>query len=143
MITIEIAQQVLAPVEQICQVLLDHQQLDRFFKADFKLITRQNKGELLGGTGAVRQVNLGKIVFKEQIISATNEHICYRIIGRGPVADHQGDIYLTSVGNGNTATQLDYVIKFNGPKWLPDFILKFIIERDIKQAMKNLAEYFA
>ena len=143
MITINVEQQVLSPIEQVNKALLDHQQLDRFFNAKFKLIKTQNDGELVGGKGAIRQVTIGKIAFKEQIISASHEHICYRIIGKGPVANHQGDIRLTPLGDDNTTTQLDYIIKFDGPKWLPNFILKFFIERDIKQAMKNLAEHFA
>ena len=143
MITIEVTQKISAPVEQVCQVLLDHPQLERFFNAKIKTIKIQNKGELIGGKGAVRQISIGKIVFEEQIISATNEHICYRIIGNWPVSDHQGDIQLTSLGVNNQTTQLDYVIKFNGPKWLPSFLLKFFVARDIHNAMKKLAEHFA
>ncbi|AAZ25008.1 hypothetical protein CPS_3619 [Colwellia psychrerythraea 34H] len=143
MITIEVTQKVLAPAEQVNQVLLDHLQLGRFFNAKFKLIKIQNKGELIGGKGAIRQISIGKIVFEEEIISATNEHICYRIVGNWPVSDHQGDIQLTSFDVDNQTTQLDYVIKFNGPKWLPAFLLKFFVASDISKAMKKLAEHFA
>tara|TARA_B110000908_G_C9892476_1_gene287417 strand:- start:7 stop:438 length:432 start_codon:yes stop_codon:yes gene_type:complete len=142
MIAIKVKQQLLAPVKQVMQTLLAHQQLDRFFNAKFQLMKTENEGEIVGGKGAVRQVTMGKIVFKEQIISANDNHICYRIIGKGPVFDHQGDIYLTPDDLDNKTTQLDYVIQFNGPKWLPDFILLFLVERDIQKAMKKLAVYF-
>lgn len=142
MITIEVTQKISAPVEQVCQVLLDHPKLERFFNAKIKTTQIQNEGELIGGKGAVRQITIGKIVFEEKIISATNEHICYRIIGNWPVSDHQGDIQLTSLGVDNQTTQLDYVIKFNGPKWLPSFLLKFFVASDINKAMKKLAEHF-
>jgi hypothetical protein len=156
MITIEVTQKILAPVEQICQVLLDHPQLDRFFNAQIKTIKMQDDGELVGGKGAIRQISIGKIVFEEEIINASNEHICYRIIGNWPVSDHQGDIRLiTSEApqktaqalsldshSNNDTTQLDYVITFNGPKWLPDFLLKFFVGRDIVNAMKKLADHF-
>lgn len=143
MITIKVTQKVLAPAEKVSQVLLEHLQLDRFFNAKFKLIKTQNSGELIGGKGAIRQVAIGKIVFEEEIISASDEHICYRIVGNWPVSDHQGDIQLTPVGVDNQTTQLDYVIKFNGPKWLPCFLLKFFVGSDISKAMKKLAQHFA
>lgn len=143
MITIEVTQKVLAPAEKVSQVLLEHLQLDRFFNAKFTLIKIQNSGELIGGKGAIRQVSIGKIVFEEEVISASNEHICYRIVGDWPVSDHQGDIQLTPLGVDNQTTQLDYLIKFNGPKWLPSFLLKFVVGCDIRKAMKNLAQHFA
>ena len=143
MITIEVTQKISAPVEQVCQVLLDHPQLERFFNAKVKTIKMQNEGELLGGKGAIRQVSIGKIVFEEEIISASDEHICYRIVGNWPVSDHQGDIQLTPLDVGNRTTQLDYVINFNGPKWLPSFLLKFFVGSDITKAMKKLAQHFA
>ena len=143
MITIKVTQKVLAPAEKVSQVLLEHLQLDRFFNAKFKLIKTQNSGELIGGKGAIRQVAIGKIVFEEEIISASTGHICYRIVGNWPVSDHQGDIQLTSLDVDNQTTQLDYVIKFNGPKWLPCFLLKFFVGSDIRKAMKKLAQHFA
>lgn len=165
MITIEVTQKILAPVEKISQVLLDHQQLDRFFNAKIALVNNQNDGQLIGGEGAVRQISIGKIIFEEKIVSASLEHICYRIIGNWPVSDHQGDIRLTpqimpqvilreapqkepqasspNSNSNNDSTQLDYVIKFNSPKWLPNFLLKFFVRRDIVNAMKKLAEHFA
>ncbi|WP_232771405.1 SRPBCC family protein [Colwellia sp. 12G3] len=148
MITIEVTQKIEAPVAQVSQVLLDHAQLDRFFNAKIILIKAQNNGELIGGKGAVRQISIGKIVFEEEIISASNEHICYRIIGNWPVSDHQGDIHLTSqltpqvTSLDSSTTQLDYIIKFNGPKWLPSILLKFFVGRDINNAMKKLALHF-
>ena len=151
MITINVTQQVLAPVALVNQTLLEHSKLDRFFNAKIKQVKDENYGELVGGKGAVRQISIGKIVFEERIISASNGHICYRIVGNWPVSDHQGDIRLTSyiapqvtpLADDNTSTNLDYVISFNSPKWLPDFLLKFFVERDIVNAMKKLALHFS
>lgn len=147
MITIVVKQQISAPLEQVSQALLDHAQLDRFFNAKISLTKTHHNGELIGGKGTVRQISIGRIVFEEEIVDASIEHICYRIIGSWPVSDHQGDIHLTSQAlspdGNNQTTQLDYVIKFNGPKWLPDFLLKFVVGRDIENAMKKLAEHFA
>ena len=151
MITINVTQQVLAPEALVNQTLLAHAKLDRFFNAKIKQVKNENDGELVGGKGAVRQISIGKIVFEERIISASIEHICYRIVGNWPVSDHQGDIRLTSyiapqvtpLADDNTSTNLDYVISFNSPKWLPDFLLKFFVERDIVNAMKKLALHFS
>ncbi|MCJ8296160.1 MAG: SRPBCC family protein [Colwellia sp.] len=163
MITINVTQQVLAPVALVNQALLEHSKLDRFFNAKIKQVKDENDGELVGGKGVVRQISIGKIVFEEQIISASIEHICYRIIGNWPVSDHQGDICLTSKVASKIApqpsyqpatqvssqevdietTQLDYVIRFNSPRWLPGFLLKFFVERDIMSAMEKLAQHFA
>lgn len=143
MITIKVTQKILASAENVSQVLLEHRQLDRFFNAKFKLVKSQNSGELIGGKGAIRQVSIGKIVFEEEILTASNEHICYQIVGNYPVSDHHGDIQLISRGDDNQTTQLNYVIKFNGPKWLPSFLLKFFVGNDIRKAMKRLAQHFA
>ena len=155
MITIVVKQQVAAPLEQVSQVLLAHAQLDRFFNAKIKLLKSENDGELVGGKGAIRQISIGKIVFNEEIISASNEHICYRIVGNWPVSDHQGDIRLTSfiapqvkseiptLCEDKQSTNIDYLIQFKGPKWLPDFLLKFFVGRDIKNAMKKVALHFS
>jgi len=154
MITIIVKQQVPAPVEQVSQILLAHAQLYRFFNAKIKLLKSERDGELVGGKGAVRQISIGKIVFNEEIISASNEHICYRIIGNCPVSEHQGDIRLTpyiapqvkpeipTLGEDKQGTNIDYLVRFKGPKWLPDFLLKFFVGRDIKNAMKKVALHF-
>ncbi len=99
MISITVAQEILAPANKVAEVLLNHAQLGRFFNAKISLIKPENQGELKGGQGAVRQVSIGKITFKERILSANYHHICYQIIGNKPVANHQGDIYLTINSN--------------------------------------------
>ncbi len=142
MITIYVTQKIPAPVEKVSRVLLEHQKLDRFFNANISLKKPENNGEISGGKGAIRQIMIGKIVFFEEIISATTQHICYRIIGKGPVSEHQGDIRLTPVDADDKASQLDYVITFKSPRWLPSFVLKWLVERDIKKAMWKLAQYF-
>jgi hypothetical protein len=169
-------------------VLLNHAQLGRFFNAKISLIKPENQGELKGGQGAVRQISIGKITFKERILSANYHHICYQIIGNKPVANHQGDIYLTTYSDVNNLpkiaiknnhelkknkaqqhnrsvhskdntslaniketnkeatnpsfTYINYIITFNGLAWLPDFLVKFLVKRDISAAMQGLAEHF-
>ena len=143
MVTIQVKKILQAPINLVSQTLLEHQQLDRFFKAKFTLVKNENKGELLGGKGAIRQISIGKITFSEKIINASNEHICYQIIGDKPVSNHQGDIQLTPVGIESMCTNIDYVIRFTCPPWLPSFLVKFFVERDINNAIKKLAQHFS
>lgn len=142
MISITVKQKVGATPLQIRQTLLKHEQLDRFFNADFLLIKKQNEGEIEGGKGSVRQVSMVGIQFEEQIISADNNHISYQIIGNKPVADHRGDICFCSDSDSVTPiTKITYNINFKPVWWQPSAILAFFIKKDITQALKKLAIY--
>ena len=147
-IEVFLQQEIQATPEQLLVVLLDHLKLGRFFRAKFVLINGQDSNEISGGKGSIRQVSIGKHQFLEEIIAASKRGISYRIVGAGPVFDHRGDIMFTSTStkpNVSTKGQsklVQYRIKCNGPKWTPDFIVKYVISRDIKQALKQLAIFF-
>ena len=96
MINITVAQKICASANEIAEVLLNHAQLGRFFNAQISLVKPENEGAIKGGQGAVRHIKIGKITFEEEIINANYHHICYKIIGNKPVANHQGDIFLNS-----------------------------------------------
>jgi hypothetical protein len=143
MISINLTQKVAATPLQISEVLLEHEQLNRFFNADFQLINNQNEGEIAGGKGAVRQVSMLGVKFKERIISADNQHISYQIIGNTPVAEHRGDIYFCEDNNTVTPmTEVNYKISCKAPWWLSNFVLGFFIKKDIAQALNKLAINF-
>ena len=143
MIFINIRQKIAATPEMVKSTLLDHAQLHRFFNAKFLLIKSQNSGEVAGGKGAIRQIQMSGLEFKEQIISADDNHISYQIIGNKPVAKHQGDIYFSSAEDEVTpVTAITYCIQCAAPWWLPSFILKFFIEKDIVSALKKLNSHF-
>jgi len=143
MISINLKHTIAATPSQIREVLLEHEQLNRFFNANFQLINKQDDGELLGGKGAIRQVSMLGVKFNEQIISADDQHISYRIMGNKPVADHRGDIYFYAGNNFLTPmTEVNYKISCNPPWWLPSFVLGFFIKKDIAQALGKLASNF-
>ena len=145
MIKIELKQRIFSTPDKIQQMLLAQENLERFFHAKFRIVQGEDEGEISGGKGSVRQVTIGKHQFKEEIISATKNHICYRIIGDEPVSNHQGDIYLKLINMNDLSkevTELYYVIVCSGPKFVPDFIVKILVAKDIKRAIKKLAEYF-
>jgi len=132
-------QEILTTPEQLLNVLLDHLQLERFFKARFALVKPEDEGQISGGKGCIRQVTIGREKFLEEIIAASVSGICYQIIGPGPVSDHRGEIAFKQQAG---STLVEYKIGCNGPKWLPDFLVKYVIERDIKFALRQLAKFF-
>jgi len=141
--SINVKQMIAATPEKIRATMLEHEQLNRFFNADFLLIKEQNEGEVKGGKGAIRQVTISGIKFEEQIVSADNNHISYHIIGNKPVADHRGDIQFCVDNNAATAmTEVTYKICCKTPWWLPSSVLGFLVKRDVTHALKKLSLSF-
>jgi len=138
-IHIFVEQEVLATQQRLLEVMADHVGLERFFKAKFSIVQQANAGEIKGGKGCIRRVSSGKSQFNEEIIAASSNGISYRIIGLGPVTDHQGDIVFK---NDDHLTIIQYHIKFNGPKWVPDFLVKYIVTKDMTIGLIKLADYF-
>jgi hypothetical protein len=147
MISISVKQNIASKPSQVRDILLEHKHLDRFFNATFLLLKTQNKGEISGGKGSIRQVSMPGGKFQERIISADDTHISYQIIGNKPVAEHRGDIYFHTDNNSPeplTApiTKITYNISCKAPRWIPSFVLSFFIKKDITQALKKLASHF-
>ncbi len=120
------------------QQLLLHDQLERFFNGRFQQTRDADAGEPDGGSGAIRKVTLHGQTFFEQIVCANEQHIRYRIIGKGPVSNHQGDIMLRAQED---ETVVDYSIVCRAPWWQPKFIVKAIITRDIEKGLHKLARF--
>ncbi|MFT4810190.1 MAG: hypothetical protein ACI9LX_003553 [Paraglaciecola sp.] len=146
MISISVKQNITAKPSQVRDILLEHEHLCRFFNARFSLIKAQNEAEISGGTGSVRQVSMLGGKFQERIINADDKQISYQIIGNKPVAHHRGDIYFRSnnspVTSTASTTEITYNISCKEPWWVPEFILGYLIKKDITQALKKLASHF-
>ncbi|WDE14001.1 SRPBCC family protein [Thalassomonas haliotis] len=138
-INICLHQEIATGPEQLLEILLDHPRLGRFFKAGFVVVKPEDEGQMIGGKGCIRQVTIGRQQFLEEIISASLSGIGYQITGPGPVSQHQGNIAFVE---RDKSTLVEYRIRCNGPRWLPDVLVKYIIERDIKFALKQLASFF-
>ncbi|WP_299082225.1 SRPBCC family protein [uncultured Paraglaciecola sp.] len=144
MILIKIEQKVAATSIQVRDTLLDHEQLNRFFNAEFLLVQAEDQGEIQGGKGAIRQVSMLGNRFQERIISANEQHISYQIIGNKPVANHQGDIYLSEdTSSPQPITHIQYHISCTAPWWQPNFLVKHFITKDISQALNKIATLFS
>lgn len=74
--------------------LLAHEQLCRFFNASFVIERAENAEEIDGGAGCLRKVTTHRNSFIEEIIKADLTGIQYKIVGKGPLKNHQGDIFL-------------------------------------------------
>jgi hypothetical protein len=143
MISIDVKLVINATPSQIRDVMLEHEQLNRFFNAEFMLIKNQDDGEVKGGKGAIRQISMMGVKFEEEIVSADINHISYQIIGNKPVSEHRGYIQFSQVNNTTTPkTEVNYKIRCKAPWWIPNFILRFFIKKDVKQALSKLAIKF-
>jgi len=143
MISIAVEKTINATPLQVREILLEHEQLDRFFNADFILVRKQNEGEVEGGKGAIRQIRMMGIKFEEVIVCADDNHIFYQIMGNKPVSEHRGNIHFSQANNTITPnTEVSYHISCKAPRWLPTFLLSFFIKKDIKQALNKLADNF-
>jgi hypothetical protein len=143
MISIDVKLVINATPLQIRDVMLEHEQLSRFFNAEFMLIKNQDDGEVKGGKGAIRQISMMGVKFEEEIVSADINHISYQIIGNKPVSGHRGYIQFSKVNNTTTPkTEVNYKIRCKAPWWIPSFILSFFIKKDVKQALSKLSIKF-
>lgn len=136
--TITLEQTADVPKKVLFKLLSDHENLGRFFDAEFSLI-RPGKPDI-NGIGAVRKVSTGPFTFQEQIIDyKENEHLHYKIIQGAPINEHGGWIRFKSL-NANQS-QIHYSIKFSprirGTGWL----IKLFLKMNTKKALSNIARY--
>lgn len=143
MINILVKQSIAASKDVLLHILLDHEQLDRFFNARFCVVRSENKNEIKGGTGCVRAIKTVGLTFQEQIMKANSDGIHYQIIGDFFLKEHVGKIIFSSNNNGTAAiTDVEYSIAAQVPWYLPSRLIKYFVESDIIKAMKKLKEHF-
>lgn len=130
MIEINVKHSVTATPEQMRTLLLAHADLGRIFNAQFSVLTPQDSGKVSGGKCTIRQIQ--GTTFKEQIITADNSHISYRISGDKPIAQHRGDIYLKANNAQPSFTEVSYHIRCIAPLWFPNFYWLFY-KKDIRK----------
>ena len=137
MVLIAIQQTVPSNAQTIMTLLLDHQNLANFFNARFKVIKTQAVGERVGGKGTIREVTILGTRFNEEIITATDHLIRYKIVGDKPVKQHAASIELFPRTDG---CDIHYQVQFVCPWYLPNKLISFAVTCDIKRALKRLAE---
>lgn len=136
--SIALEQAVDVPKTVLFQLLADHDNLGRFFDAEYSLI-KQGKPEV-NGIGAVREVNTGPFCFQEQIIDyKENEHLHYKIIQGAPVNEHGGWIRFESLSASKSL--IHYRIKFSPRVLGTGWLIKLLLENNTKRALANIAKY--
>ena len=136
--SIALEQAVDVPKTFLFQLLSDHDNLGRFFSADYSLI-KQGKPEI-NGIGAVREVSTGPFRFQEQIIDyKENEHLHYKIIQGAPVNEHGGWVRFESLSANKSLVH--YRIKFSPSVRGTGWLIKLLLENNIRKALSNVAVY--
>ena len=68
MVNVYYQKNIAATPKELCDTLLDHQNLSDFFNASFKVLKAENDNEISGGKGCVREVTILGVRFKEEIV---------------------------------------------------------------------------
>ena len=136
---IKVEQSISLDCEQAFGVLADHARLGRLFPGDFQLLTPGEDPAEPNGVGAVRRIRQGPVRFEETVTVFEPAYLLgYRVSKGSPIKAHQGLIRLVPITHG---CRVDYRINFKpklpGTGWL----LKQIIERDIKAALDTLSAW--
>jgi hypothetical protein len=138
-----VKQSVAASQEALLKTLLAHEQLDRFFNGRFCFVHSQDKNEIKGGKGCVREIKTAGLTFQEQIVKANIEGIQYKIIGDFFLKKHFGRIAFSPIINrSGVYTNVEYSITFHVSWYLPSRLIKYFVERDITKAMQKLKRHF-
>jgi hypothetical protein len=140
MVNVDVVQVIAATPSEVSKILLDHQNSARFFDAKFSVAQMADEGEVFGGKGAIRNLNVAGVKFSEQILIANDNHIRYAIIGDRPLRGHQGNIYLEEQSPSSTSVR--YTIVCEAPKWLPDKFVEFLLSHAMKKALVKINKYF-
>lgn len=151
MVEVNLKQAVRATSSQLCALFLDHKNLSRFFNAEFTVDRPAMSGEIHGGKGCRRRVNMRGNHFVEEIISADTTEIQYKIIGDKPLSGHLGRIafYTLKRTQDNLdksvnaqQTEISYKIIGKAPFWQPTWLVAWVIKRDIQKGLEKIAEHF-
>jgi hypothetical protein len=140
MVNVNVVQVIAAASNEVSKILLDHQNAGQFFDAKFILAKTADDGEVSGGKGAIRNLNVAGVKFSEQILIANDNHIRYAIIGDRPLSGHQGNIYLEEQSSSSTSVR--YTIVCEAPKWLPDKLVEFLLSQAMKKALVKINKHF-
>ncbi len=140
MVNVDVVQTIAAVPSEVSKVLLDHQNAGQFFDAKFSIAKTADEGEVFGGKGAIRNLNVAGVKFSEQILIANDNHIRYAIVGDRPLRGHQGNIYLEEQSPSSTSVR--YTIVCQAPKWLPDKFVEFLLSQAMKKALVKIKKHF-
>ncbi|QQR99010.1 MAG: SRPBCC family protein [Sphingobacteriales bacterium] len=123
-------------VEKLFQYMEVHENLSNLF-TPVKAKTIQTGKTDKYGVGSVRSLQIAiEPPFEESITAyKKNELIEYKITKGSPLKDHIGKIHFSSTENGSA---LHYTIQFGSTIPFVDVIVKFFLEKSIRNGLKKL-----
>ncbi len=138
MVSVHYTKKIKNSPDALMRVMLDHENLDRFFNAAFRVVKEQLPTEVKGGVGCIREVKIFGLRFYEKVIKADSQEIRYRVLNDFPVKAHLGVITFTP---GDSHTQVDYHIQCIAPWYLPGGLLRHLLMKDVKNCLDKLGAY--
>lgn len=132
---INLAQAYQKPVEQVFDVLADHNQLGRVFGVPIKRVRDGQPG--VNGPASVRRIGAGPVAVEETVTAfEANKLIGYRITkGGAPMSQHRGEIRFERTPTG---CMVSWQIQFQMPPVLGG-IVRSVLESAIAKGLRGLA----
>ncbi len=139
---IKITQSFNAPVDEIFDILTDHETFGKIVNANIKRVI-DSQGGNKNGLGSVRRIyTFPAPAFEETVILfQANQTMVYMISKGSPVKNHIGKMKFS---HEQGITKLDYTIDFE-PRLFFYFLgpfIKLLIEKPIRDGLKRLAESY-
>jgi hypothetical protein len=137
--TIHIIQEFNAPQQEIFDYLSNHNNLGALFLLKVKKI-KDAEGSNKNGLGSVRSLGIGIPLLQETITQFDEPHLIeYKISNNAPVKYHLGTMKFYTQNN---KTVLDYTIQLESKFAFADPVIKFALEKAIRNGLKKLASKY-
>lgn len=129
------------PVNRVFSFFSDHNRWGEVFPAFIRRIQNSSDPSNANGLGSVRLIVTFPTIFTETITQYQEPSLIeYRITLGGPLKNHVGTMRFQELGP-NTS-RLDYTIEFEPLIPRTGFILKNLLEKQVGQAIRELARRF-
>lgn len=132
--TIDILQEYKLPVEQVFDVLSDHNRLTRILGVPVKRIVDGHDSP--NGVGSVRLLGIGPLSLEETVYNCIeNDTIHYRISrGGAPLKNHTGDVNFYKTVGGS---RVNWIIHFDAPPVIGRLVQQ-VLGLGIKMGLKRI-----
>ncbi len=139
--TISMKQDFAAPIEEIFEVLSDHNNFGKLLNANIKRI-KDSDSDDVNGIDSVRSIGIGPITLLEETIITFDKPtiIEYQISNAVPINYHKGRLAFTKLSD--TSCSLLYTIDLESKFSLIDGVIINFLKLTIENGLKNLAKKY-
>lgn len=139
--TIHFIQDYNVPQSKVFAFFSDHNRWGELFPAFIRRIKDSKDPRNCNGIGSVRLIVAFPMIFRETITGYLEPGLIeYRITSFSPLKNHVGSMRFIDQGIGKS--RLDYTIEFEALIPQTGFILKNVLEKQIGNAIRELARRF-